>query len=99
MRLRPDDVEGVYSGGCLEHTLSDDRRQIIVGFMKDEWVKKLLDGRFVQFNYLELEGGGVFMAAQIAHNEVVYSILLSELNNPLNRKEVESRFESELLKK
>jgi hypothetical protein len=75
------------------------RIQVIAGFMTDEWIKKLSDGRFVQFTYLELEGGGVFMAAQIAHNEVVYSILLSELNNPLNRKEVERRFESELLKK
>ena len=44
-------------------------------------------------------GGGVFMTTQIARNEVVYSILLSEVNNPLSRKEVERRFESELLKK
>jgi hypothetical protein len=57
------------------------------------------DRRLVQFTYLELAEGGVFMTAQIAGNEVVYSILLRELNNPLNRKEVESRFERELLKK
>jgi hypothetical protein len=67
--------------------------------MKDEWTKELSDGRLVQFTYLELVGGGVFMTTQIARNEVVYSILLSEVNNPLSRKEVESRFESELLKK
>ena len=70
-----------------------------MGFMEDLWIKKLSDGRFVQFTYLELAEGGVFMTAQIARNEVVYSILLRKLNNPLNRKEVESRFESELLKK
>ena len=67
--------------------------------MKDEWIKNLSDGRLVQFTYVELAEGGVFMTAQIARNEVVYSILLRKLNNPLNRKEVESRFESELLKK
>lgn len=67
--------------------------------MKDEWIKRLSDGRLVQFTYLELAGGGVFMTAQIASNEVVYSILLSEVKDPLSRKEIESRFESELLKK
>ena len=67
--------------------------------MKDEWIKNLPDGRLVQFTCLELVAGGVFMTAQIACNEVVYSILLSEVNNPLSRKEVESRFESELQKK
>ena len=67
--------------------------------IKDEWIKELPDGRLVQFTYLELAAGGAFMTAQIARNEVVYSILLNAINNPLNRKEVESRFESELLKR
>lgn len=67
--------------------------------MQDEWIKKISDGRLVQFTYLELAEGGVFMTAQIARNEVVHSILLRDLNNPLNRKEVERRFESELSKK
>jgi hypothetical protein len=67
--------------------------------VKDEWIKKLSDGRLVRFTYLEIADGGAFMTAQIARNEVVYSILSRELNNPLSRKEVESRFESELLKK
>ncbi len=72
-----------------------------MGFItsKDEWIKALSDGRLVQFTYLELAAGGAFMTAQIARNEVVYSILLNAVNNPLNRKEVESRFESELLKR
>ena len=67
--------------------------------MKDEWIKKLPDGRLVQFTYLELSEGGLFMTAQIARNEIVYSILLHELNYPLDREKVESRFECELLKK
>ena len=72
-----------------------------MGFItsKDEWIKELSDGRLVQFTYLEFAAGGAFMTAQIARNEVVYSILLNAVNNPLNRKEVESRFESELLKR
>ena len=83
----------------MEHCGIGAKRRTVVGFMKDEWVKKLSDGRLVQFTCLELEAGGVFMTAQIACNEVVYSILSSEVINPLSRKEVESRFESELLKK
>ena len=70
-----------------------------MGFMKYEWIKRLSDGRLVQFTYLELAAGGVFMTAQIARNEVVYSILLSKVNGPLSRREVEGRFESELSKK
>jgi hypothetical protein len=83
----------------LEHCGIGAKRWTVVGFMKDEWIKKLSDGRLVQFTYLELMAGSVFITAQIARNEVVYSILLSEVNNPLSRKEVEGRFESELLKK
>ena len=71
----------------------------MVESVKDEWIKNLSDGRLVQFTYLELVDGGAFMTAQIAGNEVVYSILLSEVNNPLSRKDVERRFERELLKK
>ena len=65
----------------------------------EEWIKTLEDGRKVKFIYQELPEDGAFITAQLAGNEVVYSILLSEANNPLSRKEVESRFESELLKK
>jgi hypothetical protein len=67
--------------------------------MKDEWIKKLSDGRLVQFTCSEPVTGGVFMTAQIARNEVVYSILLNEIDGPLSRKDVEDRFESELSKK
>jgi hypothetical protein len=67
--------------------------------MQDEWIKKVSEGRLVKFTYLDLAEGGVFMTAQIARNEIVHSILLCEQNHPLNRKEVESRFESGLFKK
>jgi hypothetical protein len=64
-----------------------------------EWVKTLLDGRKVKFIYQELPEDGAFMTAQIAGNEVVYSIVLPGAGNPLTRQEVESRFEAELARK
>lgn len=65
----------------------------------EEWVKSLPDGRKVKFVYQELPNGGAFITAQIAGNEVVYSVLLAKTNNPLSRQDVESHFERELLKK
>jgi hypothetical protein len=66
---------------------------------EDDWVKTREDGRKVKFIYQELPDDGAFITAQIAGNEVVYSILLTKARNPLNRENVEGRFESELLKK
>jgi hypothetical protein len=40
---------------------------------------------------------GAFITAQLAGNEVVYSVVLSK--NPLNREDVESHFMGELSKK
>ncbi len=65
----------------------------------DEWIKVREDGRKVKFVYQELLDDGAFITAQIAGNEVVYSIVLTKIRNPLNRDDVESHFESELLKK
>ena len=65
----------------------------------DEWVKTLEDSRRVKFIYQELPGDGAFITAQIAGNEVVYSIILTKAKNPLSREDVESRFRGELLKK
>jgi hypothetical protein len=65
----------------------------------EEWVKTLADGRKVKFIYQELPENGAFMTAQIAGNEVVYSIVLTKARNPLSREDVESRFQSELSKK
>jgi hypothetical protein len=65
----------------------------------DEWIKKLEDGRKVKFIYQELPEDGAFITAQIAGNEVVYSVVLTKAGNPLSREEVESRFKGELSKK
>jgi len=65
----------------------------------EEWVKTLADGRAVKFICQELPGGGAFMTAQLAGNEVVYSVLLAKAKNPLSREDVESHFRGELSKK
>jgi hypothetical protein len=64
-----------------------------------EWTRTLEDGRKVKFTCLELAEDGAFITAQLAGNEVVYSVLLANAKNPLSREDVESRFESELSKK
>ena len=65
----------------------------------EEWVKTLADGRTVKFIYQELPGDGAFMTAQLAGNEVVYSVLLAKVKNPLTREDVESHFKAELAKR
>ena len=65
----------------------------------EEWIKKLEDGRQVKFIYQELPEDGAFITAQLAGNEVVYSILLTKAGNPLSRANIESRFQAELSKK
>jgi hypothetical protein len=67
--------------------------------MEDEaWIRTLVDGRKVKFIYLGLPDGGAFITAQLAGNEVVYSVVLSKTRNPLTREAVESHFNSELSK-
>ena len=65
----------------------------------EEWIKTIEDGRKVKFIYQELPKNGAFMTAQLAGNEVVYSVLLTDTRNPLSREDVERRFKSELSKK
>jgi hypothetical protein len=65
----------------------------------EEWIKTLEDGRKVKFFYQELAEDGAFISAQLAGNEVVYSIILTKARNPLSREDVESRFKAELSKK
>jgi hypothetical protein len=65
----------------------------------EEWIKILEDGRKVKFIYQELPGERAFITAQIAGNEVVYSIVLDNVKNPLSQQEVESRFAPELSKR
>ena len=61
-----------------------------------EWIKILEDGRRVKFIYQELPEDGAFITAQIAGNEVVYSVILTKARNPLGREDVESHFKREL---
>ena len=65
----------------------------------EEWIKTLEDGRKVKFVHQRLPEGGAFITAQIAGNEVVYSVLLTEARSPLSREDVESHFKGELSKK
>ena len=68
--------------------------------MQDEaWIKTLEDGRKVTFIYLELPDDGAFITAQLAGNEVVYSVVLTNAKNPLSREDVEVHFMGELSKK
>ena len=68
--------------------------------MRDEdWIKTLEDGRKVKFIYQELPEDGAFITAQIAGNEVVYSVVLAKAGNTLSREEVESHFKGELSEK
>jgi hypothetical protein len=65
----------------------------------NEWIKTLADGRRVKFIYQELPEDGAFITAQIAGNEVIYSVVLAKAKNPLTHEEVESHFNAELVKK
>ena len=65
----------------------------------EEWVKTLEDGRRVKFTNQELPGNGSFITAQVEKNEVVYSIVLDKVKNPLSREEVENRFRAAISKK
>jgi hypothetical protein len=68
--------------------------------MREEaWIKTLEDGRKVKFIYLELPNDGAFITAQLAGNQVVYSIVLTKAGIPLSREDVERHFKSELSKK
>jgi hypothetical protein len=63
-----------------------------------EWIKTLEDGRKVKFIYQELPEDVAFITAQLAGNEVVYSVVLTKAGIPLSREDVESHFEGELSK-
>jgi hypothetical protein len=65
----------------------------------EEWIKELEDCRRVKFIYQELPDDGAFLTAQLAGNEVVYSVVLTKARNPLSREDVEGHFKGELSKK
>ena len=64
--------------------------------MQDEWTTVMSDGRLVKFTYSDLLEGAVFITAQIAGHEVVYSIVSKEVEIPVSRANVERRFAFEL---
>jgi hypothetical protein len=66
---------------------------------EEECIETLKDGRKVKFVYQELPEDGAFITAQVAGNEVVYSVLLAKAGNPLSHEDVESHFNDELSKK
>ena len=80
-------------------TSADLTRIGITKMPDEEWIKTIEDGRKVKFIYQELPEDGAFMTAQLAGNEVVYSVVLTDARNPLSREDVERRFKSELSKK
>jgi hypothetical protein len=65
----------------------------------EEWIKTLEDGRKVKFIYQELPEDGAFITAQVAGNEVVYSVVLTKQRNRFSREDIESHFEGKLSKK
>ena len=65
----------------------------------EEWIKTLEDGRKVKFIYQELEDAAL-ITAQLAGNEVVYSVLnWPKQETCLVAEDVESHFKGELSKK
>ncbi len=80
------------------HTL-DSRPKKTRKMPDEEWIKTLEDGRKVKFIYQELPEDAAFITAQLAGNEVVYSVVLNKARNPLSREDVESHFKGELSKK
>jgi len=65
----------------------------------EEWIKTLADGRRVKFTRQEVLETQAFITAQVESNQVVYSIVLTKVKNPLSHEEVEGYFEGELSKK
>jgi hypothetical protein len=64
--------------------------------MRDEWLTVVSGDRLVKFTAVDLPEGFVFLTAQIAGHEVVYSII-SQTERPLSHVDVERRFDYELL--
>lgn len=67
--------------------------------MDEEWIKTLADGRRVKFTNQQVLETQAFITAQVESNKVVYSIVLTEVKNPLSHEQVQGYFEGELSKK
>ncbi|HEY4837546.1 MAG TPA: hypothetical protein VIH72_03000 [Candidatus Acidoferrales bacterium] len=66
---------------------------------EETWIRTLSDGRKVKFVYQELPEDSAFITAQLAGDEIVLSVVLTNAKNPLSREDVESHFNGELSKK
>jgi hypothetical protein len=99
--FREKDFEGFGLFGCQQcYQFGAGLRDGFDAKMQDEeWIKTLEDGRKVKFICQELPDDGAFITAQLAGNEVVYSIILTNAKNPLRREDVEGHFKGELSKK
>jgi hypothetical protein len=62
--------------------------------MEDEWTKVISGDRLVKFTYADLLEG-VFLTAQIAGHDVVYSKILRQAIDPFSREGVERHFNYE----
>jgi hypothetical protein len=49
----------------------------------EKWIKTLADGRKVKFICQELPVDGAFLTAQLAGNEIVYSVVLTKAKSRL----------------
>jgi hypothetical protein len=65
----------------------------------EEWIQTLADGRRVKFTNQQVLETQAFITAQVESNKVVYSIVLTEVKNPLSHEQVQGYFEGELSKK
>jgi hypothetical protein len=63
--------------------------------MEDEWTSVISGDRLVKFTYADLPEGEVFLTAQIAGHDVVYSKILRQAIDPFSRKGVERHFNYE----
>jgi len=67
--------------------------------MQNEWTKVISGEGLVKFTYQELWEDGAFLTAQNSGHEVVYSVILTLVYNPLGREAVEHHCKHELSKK
>jgi hypothetical protein len=63
--------------------------------MEDEWTRVISGDRLVKFTYFDLPEGTAFLTAQIAGHDVVYSVILRQVEHPFNRDDVERHFDYE----
>ena len=58
----------------------------------EAWIKMLKDSGKVKFTHQELPEDGAFITAQLAGNEVLYSVVLTKAKNPLSHEDARASF-------